>query len=100
MRTEHPHAVRPAECDTAVATDPFDLGLPPTTLLATLGKPTVVDDGRFDPAFRRRGEWLEHALVADSEDGDIGRLRQFCDAAVALPAENTRIIRVDRKYRP
>jgi hypothetical protein len=100
MRTEHPHAVRPAERDIAVVTDPFDLRLALAPAIAAFGKSAVINDGTLRPALRSRSERFEDALVAHAKDGDIGRLRQFCDAGVASVTEHGRIIRIDRKYRP
>src|SRR5262245_58237222 len=100
MRAEHTHAVRAAERDTALVTDPFDPRLQLPSTLAALGKPSTINDGTLDPTFRCRGEWVEDALVAHAKDRNIGGLRQFCDAAVASAAQYGRIIRVDRKDRP
>src|SRR5215831_14468354 len=100
MRIEHTHAVRTTERDTAFTTDPFDPRLQLPSILAALGKASVVDDGTLNPTLRCRGKWLEDALVAHAKDGNIGRLRQFCDTAVASATQHGRIIRVDRKYRP
>ena len=76
------------------------IGVGMTLVTIALGKSSVVDDGTLNPTLCCRGERLEDALVAHAKDGNIGRLRQFCDSAVASATQHGRIIRVDRKYRP
>src|SRR5215469_18448665 len=100
MRAQHPHAVRPAECDAAIATDSFDLRLQPAPGLAAFGETAVINDRSLDPALRRRRKGLEDALVAYAKGSHIGRLRQFRDVGVASATQHGRIIRVDREYRP
>jgi len=42
---------------------------------------------------------IEDARMTDTEHRDIGRLRQFGDARIALAARDRGIIGIDRKYR-
>src|SRR3954452_20235476 len=68
-------------------------------LVAALGEAAIIDHRAAYAALRRSDEGVEHQPVADTEYGDVRDLWRLRDARIAGPAENRRVIRVDRKDR-
>src|SRR5207248_393221 len=66
------------------------------SLVAALGEAAIIDYRAAYAALRRGDEGVEHEPMADTECGDVRDFWHLCDARIAGPAENRRVIRVDR----
>ena len=93
---EDAHAVGAAQRDPGIAANAGDVVLQRPPLVAALGEAAVIDHGAAYAALGRRDKRIEDQPVPEAEHRDIGRLRRLGDARIALPAEHTVVVRIDR----